>query len=99
MKQLMSGIVPDPFQVSSKTIVTDENVTRDDAEDGDDAAEAQIDPERFTELAEKFGSKVSGMALVFLSSLTKEARFCCEGTLKSSKADLHRVESFRGLFK
>ena len=65
MKQLMSGIVPDPFQVSSKTIVTDENVTRDDAEDGDDAAEAQIDPERFTELAEKFGSKVSGMALAF----------------------------------
>ena len=62
MKQVLSGIVPDPFQISSKSIVTDESVTRNDAEDADDSADADIDPERFAELVTNFGSKVNEMA-------------------------------------
>jgi hypothetical protein len=50
MVDLLSGIEPEPFCVSSKSIVTDESVTREEAEDDDGVTSGtEIDLKLFAE--------------------------------------------------
>jgi len=50
MAEILSRVVPHPFSVGSKSIVTDESVTRDDADEGDaGATQGDVDLNAFAE--------------------------------------------------
>jgi hypothetical protein len=48
MLQLLSGIKPEPFSIGSKTVITDESVTRDEA-DQDESVQQELNLDLFSQ--------------------------------------------------